>query len=158
MVLRATSLLLLFLCSALLLTACGHVSTAQAPIATSTTAPTITPSPQRPALTLNMHCPDLTKDGFVSTITHGRVCVSTQPGAYLTIAVTYCVGFNAPDQSPALQGSFQANSAGYYEWNWTPQAPQANCAQGNIYSSGSAAVTAQWRGQTGTAGESFQFG
>jgi hypothetical protein len=108
-------------------------------------------------LTLTFHCPDLPKGGFVVTTTHGRVCVSTAPGASLTIAVKYCQGTVVADQSPALRGTFHADTRGNYEWNWRPQAPHALCAQGSLYTSGSAAVTARRLGQEVSATAIFAY-
>lgn len=147
--LRTPSLLLLCSLSVLALTTCGNAPPAQAPLVTRTVSPSPTPSLQGPPLTLTFGCPDLTKEGFIATTTHGRACVSTQPGALLTIMVTYCtLERPVPDHSPALQGTFQADSAGFYEWSWQPQAPQATCVQGGSYTSASATVTAARDGQT----------
>jgi hypothetical protein len=75
----------------------------------------------------------------------------------LTLVVTYCT-LECPvaDHSPALQGTFQADNPGYYEWNWQPQAPGAACVQGGGYTSASAAVTATWHGHTITQTETVQ--
>lgn len=140
---RTPSLRALLLVSVLALAACTS------PLPVNQT-PTATPLVVLPApgsfVGLTVKCPDLENKGFVATTTHGRVCASTQPGATLTIAAWYCLDNQMPDQSPALMGTFQADTHGYYEWNWHPQAPEATCVQDGSYTSGSVTVTATLKG------------
>lgn len=89
--------------------------------------------------------------GFFADSSHGKACVHTLPGASLTISISYCNG--SSDQSGSLKGTFTADSAGYYEWNWKPQAP---CQNGPAYWSEKAIVTARLNGQTASSESTFQ--
>ncbi len=115
-------------------------------IVTATTVPT-----QAPKLTITFGCKTGIKEGFYADQSHAFACVHTLPGASLAISVSYCNG--SVDQSSALKGTFTADSTGYYEWRW---APQATCTGGPAYWSGTATVTAQLNGQTASSGSHFQ--
>ena len=98
---------------------------------TATKAVTLTPPVTKLALTFEC------KGGFSPDATREKVCVHTLPGALLTITVTYCTG--SVDQSATLRGTFVADKAGRYEWNWVPR---ATC-QGNP-----SGATGFWKGTT----------
>ncbi len=66
----------------------------------------------------------------------GRVCVRTEPGASLTIQISYCSHHVAT--SAALQGIVYADSKGTYEWEWQPH---TTCKGTAI-----ADVVARWHG------------
>src|SRR5215469_8948693 len=68
---------------------------------------------------------------------YGTVSIHTQPGASLTITVTYCSGHKAVSDS--LQGTSYADAGGNHTWTWTPE---TKC-KGNA----TADVTANWNGQ-----------
>ena len=134
-------------CLLLLLAACGSTAGAN-PVSTPTSTPNPgqTPTSLVTATTVPTHAPRLTvtfgcktggKEGFFADQSHAFACVRTFPGAVLTISVSYCNGNS--DQSSSLKGSFVADSTGYYEWDWKPQAP---CQHGPAYWSGKALVTA----------------
>lgn len=111
----------------LLLTACssstqatsGTQATRSAQPSTSATPvrpapPRATASPQQaPALRLNFTCNTATG----SESDPVKVCVKTQPGASLTIKVTYCD--TVADSSGALKGTFVADANGDYLWEWS---------------------------------------
>jgi hypothetical protein len=125
------------------------------PFSTSTEAlPTPTPTP-KPAI-IPTHEPKPTQPPtpqlFLSftcaqavDYSYGRVCVHTQPGAALTITVTYCTGYNAVSHS--LQGTEYADSSGNYEWDWTPE---TKCR-----GSATAYVQASWNGQSASQSDDF---
>lgn len=78
------------------------------------TSPTATASPQQaPTLHLTFTCNTATG----SEIGPVQVCVKTQPGATLTIKVTYCD--TVVDGSGALKGTFVADANGDYRWRWS---------------------------------------
>lgn len=142
-----------------LLTACGSTAAldsgnnAQATPTLSrgpkTSTTPIQPSPST-KLTLTFTC----QGDFTPSATHERVCVRTQPGAALTIKVTYCK--NSIDQSSALKGTFIANKTGDYEWSWTPKAAcKGNPPGGSGFWEGTAEVTATSGGQTLTSKIAF---
>ena len=117
---------------------------------TATPLVTATPIPtQISKLTVTFGCKTGLKEGFYADQSHAFACARTLPGASLTISVSYCSGNS--DQSSSLKGTFTADSTGYYEWNWKPQAP---CQNGLAYWSGIATVTARLNGQT-ASGELF---
>jgi hypothetical protein len=66
-----------------------------------------------PYLTITFTCAEGTSE------VSAKVCVQTLPGTQLTIAVTYCSGEAATNNS--LKGIKTANSQGNYEWDWVPQ-------------------------------------
>ena len=118
----------------------------QKPIPTSTPKPAIVPTkapqptqPPKPQLFLSFTCAQAVDYSY------GRVCVHSQPGAALTITVTYCTGYNAVSKS--LQGTQYANSSGNYEWDWTPQ---TKCR-----GSATAYVQASWNGQSTSQSDDF---
>ena len=122
-------------------------------LGTSATSP-VTPTPvptQAPQLTVTFGCKTGVKEGFSADQSHAFACVRTLPGAALTIAVSYCTGQS--DQSSSLKGTFTADSTGYYEWDWKPQAP---CQNGPAYWSGKVTVTARLNGQTASGESVFQ--
>jgi hypothetical protein len=152
---------LLGICLLLLLAACGSTAVANpvsAPTSTTKPGPTppflVTAPPvptQAPKLTVTFGCKTGVKEGFFADQSHAFACVRTLPGASLTISVSYCNGKS--DQSSSLQGTFTADSTGYYEWDWKPQAP---CQNGPAYWSGKATVTARLNGQTASGESVFQ--
>src|SRR5713101_438876 len=133
-------------CLLLLLAACGSTTGSNAvstPTSTANPGPTATPlvtatpiPTQILKLTVTFGCKTGLKEGFYADQSHAFACVHTLPGASLTISVSYCSGNS--DQSSSLKGTFTADSTGYYEWNWKPQAP---CQSGPAYWSGKATVT-----------------
>ncbi len=126
----------------------NQTATASQPVATSTPAPTQVSHAAK--LSVRFGCKSGGKVGFSADKSHGLACVHTLPKAVLTISVTYCNG--SVDQSSSLKGTFLADSTGYYEWHWMPQAP---CQNGPAYWSGTARVTAQLDGQVATSQSSF---
>ena len=137
-----------------LLAACGSnassnpTATASQPVSKSTPVP---PQVSHAAkLTVQFGCKSGGKVGFSADKSHGLACVHTLPKAVLTISVTYCNG--STDQSSSLKGTFLADSTGYHEWHWMPQAP---CQNGPVYWSGTARVTAQLDRQIVTSESSF---
>ncbi|GAC1459064.1 MAG: hypothetical protein PVSMB4_18450 [Ktedonobacterales bacterium] len=102
-----------------------------------TAAPTrtFTPLPVNAAVALTFTCASAVDN------TAGRICVHTQPGAALTISVSYCSGFSQPDPSSSLQGTVYADGSGDYVWRWTPQT--------TCHGTALAYVTAKWHGQMG---------
>lgn len=78
----------------------------------------------------------------------GRVCVHTDPGAALTITVTYCSGYTA--KSASLQGTSYADGSGNHEWDWTPETKCKGTA--------TADVTATWQGQSAENTDDFNVG
>lgn len=144
-------------CLILLFAACGSSASTgsgatvnPSPTATSTVTASTVPT-QAPQLTVTFGCKNTTKEGFFADKMHAFACVRTLPGASLTISVSYCN--NSVDQSIALKGTFTADSTGYYEWRW---APQATCTGGPAYWSGTARVMAQLNEQTASSGSHFQ--
>jgi hypothetical protein len=137
----------------LLLAACGSTTGAN-PVSAPTVTSIVTAPPvptQAPKLTVTFGCKTGVKEGFFADQSHAFACVRTLPGASLTISVFYCNGKS--DQSSSLQGTFTADSTGYYEWGWKPQAP---CQNGPAYWSGKATVTARLNGQTASGESVFQ--
>ena len=135
----------------LLLAACGSPAGAN-PVSTPPSLVTATPVPtQAPKLTVTFDCKTGVKEGFFADQSHAFACVRTLPGAALTISVSYCNGKS--DQSSRLKGTFAADSTGYYEWDWKPQAP---CQHGPAYWSGKALVTARLNGHTASGEAVFQ--
>jgi hypothetical protein len=132
--------------------AVGKLSTAavtptptHAPQPTPTPTPTPTPQPTPappPSLTLAITCA-----GGLSN-QQARVCVHTQPGAALTITVTYCDGTKAHNKS--LQGTVYANASGNYMWTWIAS---TRCLGPAV-----ATVTARWHGQTVSQSAVFTLG
>jgi hypothetical protein len=108
-----------------------------APVTHAAPAPTrtFTPLPVHAAVELAFTCASAVDN------TAGRICVQTQPGAALTISISYCSGFSQPDPSSSLQGTVYADNNGAYVWRWTPQT--------TCHGSALAYVTAQWHGQMG---------
>ncbi len=141
----------------LLLAACGSTAGANpvsAPTSTTHPGPTATslvtaiPVPmQALRLTVAFGCKTGVKEGFFADRSHAFACARTFPGATLTISVSYCNGNS--DQRSSLQGTFTADSTGYYEWDWKPQAP---CQNGPAYWSGKARLN----GQTASGESVFQ--
>jgi hypothetical protein len=128
-------------------TALGGLSKAAVPAAHASPTPTPTPTPTQPAppppppaLTLAITC------AWAQSGRQGNVCVRTQPGAALTISITYCDG--RPAHSKSLQGTVFANSSGSYVWSWVPATRCIGPA--------TAVVSAHWQGQTTTATSIFQ--
>jgi len=74
------------------------------------------------------------------TLTAGKVCVGTSPGATLTAKVTYSLGND--DGSLALSATQEAANDGTYTWSWTPI--------GAGIGSATVVVTARLNGQTAT--------
>lgn len=150
-------------CLLLLLAACGSSTgsnPASSPTSTRNAGPTATPPvtatsmpTQTAKLSIAFSCKSGGKEGFYADQSRAFACVRTLPGAALTIAVSYCNGNR--DQSSSLQGTFTADSAGYYEWNWKPQ---AQCQNGPAYWSGKATVTATLNGQAASSEADFQAG
>ena len=150
-------------CLLLLLAACGSTTGANPvspPTSTLNPAPTATPlvtatsmPTQTAKLTITFGCKTGGKEGFFANQSYAFACVRTLPGASLTISVSYCNGNG--DQSSSLKGTFTADSAGYYEWDWKPQ---ASCQNGSAYWSGKATVTATLNGQTASSESVFQGG
>lgn len=148
-------------CLLLLLAACGSTpgsSPVSAPTGTlnpgltATPLVTATPIPTQTAkLTVTFGCKTGVKEGFFADQSHAFACARTLPGAALTISVSYCNGNS--DQSNRLKGTFTADSTGYYEWDWKPQAP---CQNGSAYWRGKAIVTASLGGQTASGESVFQ--
>ena len=95
--------------------------------------PTPKPKPTAPParLFITFTCADATDYSY------GEVCVHTQPGAALTITVTYCSGRQATSLS--LQGTSYADGSGNHRWSWEPE---TKC-QG----SATAYVSASWHEQ-----------
>ncbi len=113
----------------------------------ATPAHTATSSRAAP-LTLKFWCNDNPGGGFFVIASRARVCVQTAPGAALTITVKFCNG--TPDPSSELRGTVNADSRGYYEWNWPPR---TDC-KGFIWR-GEADVTARLNGQSTSGATSF---
>jgi hypothetical protein len=125
--------------------AVGKLSTAPVtPTPTHAPQPTPTPrpTPAPPPLTLAITCA-----GGLSN-QQARVCVHTQPGAALTITVTYCDGRKANNKS--LQGTVYANASGNYMWTWIAM---TRCLGPAV-----ATVTARWHGQTVSKSAVFTLG
>ncbi len=133
-------------CSLWLLAAACSTNNAGEPTE-PTAAPT--PSPHAAQLTLDFRCNDSQAGGFYVKSTEARVCVQTAPYATLTITVRFCNG--AVDPSDELKGNVQADSMGYYEWKWTPQ---ADCKGRPIWK-GDAEVKVELGGQTISRSASF---
>ena len=117
-------------------------------------APVPTPTPRSIStgpLTLVLACsgPNA-QDGVSVTNTHAKACVYTSAGASLTITASFCNG--KPDPNSALQGTFTANSNGFYEWDWTPQ---PSCRP---ISSWSVSVSAQLSGQSASVSQASSVG
>lgn len=121
-----------------------HPSPTSAPV-----LPSPTPRPADPGgkLTLALACsgPNA-QDGFSVTKSSAHACVYTSPGADITISVDFC---NNPDPSNAIRGTFVANTSGFYEWTWTPQAQQG-C---NPSSAWSVTVNASMSGQSASVSD-----
>lgn len=105
-----------------------------APTSAPTRAPTSTPNQ---TLTLTITCASGAIRGT------GKVCVQTQPSAALSISVRYCDGNDAK----GLRGAATADSSGAYTWTWPVRTSCAGAA--------TATVTAQWRGKTVKASQTF---
>lgn len=134
-------------CSLCLLAAACSTNNSGEPPAEPTAAPT--PSPHVGRLTLAFRCNDSQAGGFFVKSSEARVCVQTAPYATLTITVRFCNG--AVDPSDELKGSVLADSTGYFEWKWTPQ---ADCKGRPIWK-GDVEVKAQLDGQTMSRSASF---
>jgi hypothetical protein len=129
----------------LLVAACGTNNSREY---TDTTA-SQTPAPHEAPLTLVFRCNDSRAGGFYVNNSQARICVQTAPHATLTITVHFCNG--AADPSDELKGSVKADSTGYYEWSWKPQ---ADCKGRPIWK-GDAEVKAQLGGQQTSLSTSF---
>lgn len=138
-----TMLVLLSCILLFIFAACGT----NTPTGAATPANTVTSSRTVP-LTLRFWCNDNPGGGFFVIASRARVCVQTAPGAALTITVKFCNG--TPDPSSELKGTVNADSRGYYEWNWSPR---TDC-KGFIWRGG-ADVTARLKGQSTSVTTSF---
>lgn len=119
----------------------GHTRTPHA-LPTVTPLPTSQPTPTATAtsptqLTLTFTCASGSIHGT------GQVCVQTQPGASLSLAVRYCDGSTAK----GLHDGATADGSGNYTWTWLVRTSCAGPA--------TAAVTANWNGQSLTQSDTF---
>jgi hypothetical protein len=96
-----------------------------------------TPTPTKTPLALKITC------GSAWNSVSAVVCVNTEPGATLTIRVTYC-GQQATN--PELRGQQVADKSGNFVWSWTPN---TTCATAKAY------VTAHSAGRTAHASTTF---
>jgi len=140
----STMLALLSCILLVVLAACGTNTTTGG---AATPALTTTSSRTAP-LTLKFECNDSPGGGFFVIASRARVCVQTAPGGALTITVKFCKG--TPDPSSELKGTVNADSRGYYEWNWQPR---TDC--GGFIWRGEADVTARLNGQSTSVTTSF---
>jgi hypothetical protein len=129
----------------LLVAACGMNNSKES----ADTAASQTPSSHVVPLTLDFRCHDSRAGGFYVNNSQARVCVQTAPHATLTITARFCNG--AVDPSNELKGSVQADSTGYYEWQWTPQP----ACKGRPIWKGDVEVKAQLNGQATSRSTSF---
>jgi hypothetical protein len=118
------------------------------PTPTPTPKPTPKPTPRptpkptqppAPSLALAFTC------AVAVDYLYRNVCVQTQPGAALTITVTYCSGYHATSDS--LQRTVYANGSGNYVWNWEPETKCRGAA--------TAYVNASWHGQNTSNSDEF---
>lgn len=93
-----------------------------------------TPAP--PQITVTPSFPLLITCARAKEYISGEICIETEPGALLSLQVTYCSGEKA--QSESLKQVQQANNQGKFVWVWIPQTA---CAGEAV-----ASVTAQWHG------------
>ena len=100
-------------------------------------APTIKPQPTQPKPTPKPQIFLTFTNSSAVDYSNGSVSVHTQPGAALTITVTYCTGYKAVSDS--LKGTSYADGGGNHKWTWTPETKCRGEA--------TADVTANWNGQ-----------
>lgn len=114
-----------------------------------TKVPTVKPTPKpQPTQTKPTPQPQifLTFTGASATdYSSGFVSVHAQPGAALSITVTYCTGYKAVSDS--LKGTSYADGGGNHTWTWTPETKCRGEA--------TADVTETWNGQSVEQTDSF---